>query len=86
MLTSLCFTVLSPLRGVDQHVGEDSSEVSNPVDTFAPFVEFDLLNRDDKRALLNTITPSITVSDYHVQGIYIGLEVNHTGAASEAIL
>lgn len=51
------------------------------VDTFAPFVEFDLLNREDKRALLNTITPSITVSDYHVQGMYIGLEVNHTVVA-----
>jgi DNA invertase Pin-like site-specific DNA recombinase len=52
------------------------------VDTFAPFVEFDLLNREDKRALLNTITPSITVSDYHVQGMYIGLEVNHTDTDS----
>ena len=48
------------------------------VDTFAPFVVFDLLNRDVQRALSNTITPSITVSDYQV---YIGLEVNHTRKA-----
>ena len=47
-------------------------------DTFAPFVEFDLLNRDDKRALLNTLTPSIVVSNYEVKGMFIGLDMNPT--------
>lgn len=43
-------------------------------DAFAPFVEFDLLNREDKRALLNTLTPSIVVSNYEVKGMFIGLD------------
>lgn len=47
-------------------------------ETFAPFVEFDLLNRDQKRRLLNTITPQIVAADYVVSGLYLsGLMQNH---------
>lgn len=51
------------------------------VDAFAPFVEFDLLNREDKRALLSTLTPSIVIANYKVEGLYVGLDVSHTAAA-----
>lgn len=47
---------------------------------FAPFVEFDLLNRDDKRQLLNTLTPEIVVSRYEVKGMFIGIDQRHTAA------
>jgi DNA invertase Pin-like site-specific DNA recombinase len=44
------------------------------VDVFAPFVEFDLLNRDDKRRLLNTLAPTIVASNYKIEGLWIGLD------------
>ncbi|CAN5549335.1 hypothetical protein BH20ACI3_BH20ACI3_38980 [soil metagenome] len=48
---------------------------------FLPFVEFDLLNRDQKRRLLNTITPQIVAADYTVSGIYFsGLLGSHKAA------
>ncbi|MBA2526961.1 MAG: recombinase family protein [Pyrinomonadaceae bacterium] len=60
---------------------EKQSDALTPsiiADTFAPFVEFDLLNRDQKRRLLNTITPQIIAADYLVRGIYFsGLMGNH---------
>lgn len=51
-------------------------------EAFAPFAEFDLMNRDDKRQLLNTLTPEIVVSKYQVKGMFIGLDVNHTDMGS----
>src|SRR6185369_8475015 len=49
------------------------------VSTFAPFVEFDLLNREDKTALLNILTPEIVVKNYEVKGMTIGCSVvSHT--------
>lgn len=48
-------------------------------ETFAPFVEFDLLNREDKRALLSTLTPTITVANYEVKGLLLGSVQAHTG-------
>lgn len=47
---------------------------------FGPFKEFDLLSRDDKRQLLNTLTPSIVVADYEISGLFIGLKENLTAA------
>lgn len=44
------------------------------VEVFAPFVEFDLLNREDKRRLLNALTPSIIAKDYQVEGMWIGVD------------
>lgn len=44
------------------------------VDAFAPFVEFDLMNRTDKRQLLNTLTPSIVAANYRVTGLWVALE------------
>jgi DNA invertase Pin-like site-specific DNA recombinase len=41
---------------------------------FRPFVQFDLLNRNDKRILLNTLAPKIVVKDYQVDGIWISLD------------
>ncbi|MDX6610952.1 MAG: Recombinase [Blastocatellia bacterium] len=41
-------------------------------EVFAPFVEFDLMSRDDKRQLLNTLTPEVVVSKYTVKGLWIG--------------
>jgi len=42
-------------------------------ETFAPFMEFDLMNRAEKRRLLNTLTPSIVAKDYQIDGMWIGL-------------
>jgi DNA invertase Pin-like site-specific DNA recombinase len=51
------------------------------VDAFAPFAQFDLMERDDKRALLNTLTPSIVASEYNVHGLWIGLDAGHGAMA-----
>ena len=48
------------------------------VEAFAPFAEFDLLNREHKRRLLNTLTASIVAANYKIEGLWIGLDVNHT--------
>lgn len=50
---------------------------------FSVFTEFDLLNREDKRRLLNTITPSIVVANYKVEGMWIGLDSDRTGVDQE---
>lgn len=53
---------------------------------FAPFYEYQLLSRRDKRRLLSTIVPDIKVSDYRIEGLYFlpdcSGEVNHTGRGS----
>lgn len=51
-------------------------------EVFRVFAGFDLLNRDDKRQVLNTITPAITVANYEIKGMFISLDVNHTAVAS----
>lgn len=55
------------------------------VAAFSPFAEFDLLNREDKRQLLNTLTPSILASKYRIAGLWIASErvpeVNRTDMA-----
>lgn len=50
-------------------------------DLFSPFKEFDMLVREEKRALLNTITPRITVANYEIEGMWIGLDKNLAGMA-----
>lgn len=50
------------------------------VDAFQPFVEFDLLNRDNKRRLLNIVAPQITVSKYEVRDVSLCLNTIHAGA------
>jgi DNA invertase Pin-like site-specific DNA recombinase len=40
---------------------------------FRAFVSFDELNRDQKRRLLNTMTPQIEVKDYWIKGISFGI-------------
>lgn len=59
--------------------------VETLTETFAPFVEFDWLNREDKRQMLNTITPSIVVANYRIDGLWISLncsdDLSHTPAA-----
>lgn len=57
-------------------------DVKTLAEIFSVFTEFDMLNRDDKRALLNTITPSITVANYEIEGMRIGLEKSLADAAS----
>lgn len=55
------------------------------IEIFAPFVEFDLLNREDKRALLNILTPEIVVANYEVKGMLIGSGMaHHTDAGDHA--
>lgn len=51
------------------------------VDLFSVFTEFDLLQRQDKRALLGAISPNILISDYVVKGISFSLDVNPHPAA-----
>lgn len=36
---------------------------------FSPFVEFDLLNRDQKRRILTGMTPTIIAKDYLITGV-----------------
>lgn len=48
------------------------------VSAFQAFVEFDLLSRDDKRKLLNIVSPQITVSKYEVRGMSLCLETIRT--------
>lgn len=50
------------------------------VDVFSVFKEFDLLNRQDKRALLGAISPNIMISNYAVKGISFSLDVNPAAA------
>ena len=47
------------------------------VSAFAPFTEFDLLSRDDKRRLLNMLMPQITVLKYEVRGMSLCLNTIH---------
>jgi DNA invertase Pin-like site-specific DNA recombinase len=51
-------------------------------EVFTPFVEFDLLNRDQKRRLLNTIAPEVLVADYKISGLFISPVVSHTDMGS----
>jgi hypothetical protein len=48
------------------------------VEAFAPFAEFDLLNREHKRRLLNTLTASVVAANYKIEGLWIGLDMNRT--------
>ncbi|MEP6635163.1 MAG: hypothetical protein ABJB97_00460 [Acidobacteriota bacterium] len=44
---------------------------------FSVFGGFDLLEREDKRRLLNTLTPSIVVANYKIDGVWLGLNKIH---------
>lgn len=58
-----------------------SMDVTTLANLFAPFAEFDMLNREEKRQLLNTLAPSITVANYEVKGMWISSdEINHRAA------
>lgn len=48
------------------------------VDLFSVFKEFDLLNRQDKRALLGAISPNVLISNYVVKGLSFSLDVSPT--------
>jgi hypothetical protein len=52
------------------------------VSAFAPFREFEFLERADKRKLLNTITPSIVAANYEISGLWIGIRDGHMGKDS----
>lgn len=49
-------------------------------DLFSVFTEFDLLERQDKRALLGAIAPQIHVHNYVVEGLFFSLEISPTAA------
>lgn len=75
----------------DQKIVSDLLAKHNPnkdvdterlVDLFSVFTEFDLLERNDKRALLGAIAPEILIADYAVKGIFISLDMNPTAAVS----
>lgn len=53
-------------------------DVARLAQAFRAFVAFDELKRDQKRRILNTLTPEIMVKDYAVQGIEIGICDGHT--------
>lgn len=83
--------ILVQTRAIQGMLARQRPEARLTVETleeaFAPFVEFDLLNRDDKRQLLNTLTPEIVVSNYEVKGMFIGLDSvtkeDHSDAVSQ---
>lgn len=64
-----------------------SQEPARQIDTevlarqFQVFKQFDLLSRDQKRRLLNTITPRIVVANYEVEGMVCSIDQSHTGMA-----
>ena len=51
-------------------------EVDRLIDLFSVFTEFDLLQRNDKRALLGAIAPEILVSCYKIDGLFFSLDIN----------
>lgn len=51
-------------------------DVDQLVELFSVFKEFDLLGRQDKRALLGAINPNVLISNYVVKGISFSLDVN----------
>jgi DNA invertase Pin-like site-specific DNA recombinase len=57
-------------------------DVQSLANLFGVFAEFDMLAREDKRQLLNTISPSIIVANYEIEGIWIGLNENHKDRGS----
>lgn len=44
---------------------------------FKVFAQFDMLSRDQKRRLLNTITPEIVVANYQVEGMFCSIGDSH---------
>lgn len=56
-------------RLLDQRADNVSIQPATLAEMFSPFVEFDLLNRNQKRRLLTVLTPNITAMDYRVSGI-----------------
>lgn len=52
------------------------------VRAFEPFMEFDLLSRDDKRKLLNVVMPQITVAKYEVKDMSLCLDTIRTATAN----
>jgi hypothetical protein len=61
-------------------------DVQTLSELFSVFAEFDMLDREEKRGLLNTITPSITVANYEIAGMWIGIDRSddliHSGKGS----
>jgi len=61
-------------------------DVQTLSELFSVFAEFDMLDREEKRGLLNTITPSITVANYEIAGMWIGIDRSddliHSGRGS----
>ncbi|MEK6280298.1 MAG: recombinase family protein [Acidobacteriota bacterium] len=49
---------------------------------FSPFQEFDLMGREDKRKLLNILTPSVEVARYAVKGLWVSLDEAPTDMGS----
>ena len=48
-------------------------DVETLAQQFKVFRQFDLLSRDQKRRLLNTITPRIVVANYQVEGMFCAI-------------
>ena len=51
--------------------------------TFRPFAQFDLLSRDDKRTLLNTVAPQIIAANYQIEGLWISLDGGHKSSHTD---
>lgn len=65
-----------------KHKPNPNVDTDRLVDVFSVFTEFDLLNRQDKRALLGAISPNVMMSNYVVKGISFSLDVSPTFAVS----
>jgi hypothetical protein len=57
-------------------------DVDTLVRQFKVFRQFDLLNRDQKRRLLNAITPRIIVANYRMEGLFCGIGESLMGTDS----
>src|SRR5712692_3749753 len=57
-------------------------DVETLAQQFKVFRQFDLLSRDQKRRLLNTITPRIVVANYQVEGMFCGTGGSPMGRGS----
>jgi hypothetical protein len=56
-------------------------DVEKLAQVFRSFVAFDELKRDQKRRLLNSITPEIIIKDYVIDGLSIGTGGSHAAMA-----
>lgn len=65
-----------------KHQPNPDLETDRLVELFSVFTEFDMLERNEKRALLGAIAPEILVAQYRIDGLFFSLDVNPAAVVS----